>query len=220
MFTKWRLLLDLWKYEQGKPGNADMAVQVIYHFNGKSKQNQMRVWAATPTGKRYLAGERILDDIESFRERDPNTLGAKYLEFRDKYRFGEVRDELPSMQDKYPDELEAAYGLFMQDAHDFTHVITGYPPDTLGELMRIKVYKKYEGRGWAIVDYMGWLWYHTKLIKEVKKYKKLAREAEETSRFVKNYILEDWFKLLGTHINKVRQNLSTNSSILHNWERT
>ena len=54
---------------------------------------------------------------------------------------------------------------------------------------------------------MGWLWYHTKLIKEVKKYKKLAREAEETSRFVKNYILEDWFKLLGTHINKVRQNL-------------
>ena len=86
--------------------------------------------------------------------------------------------------------------------------------------MRIKVYKKYEGRGWAIGDYMGWLWYHTKLIKEVKKYKKLAREAEETSRFVKNYILEDWFKLLGTHINKVRQNLSTNSSILHNWERT
>ena len=31
--------------------------------------------------------------------------------------------------------------------------------------MRIKVYKKYEGRGWAIVDYMGWLWYNTKFIK-------------------------------------------------------
>ena len=49
---------------------------------------------------------------------------------------------------------------------------------------------------------------------------KKSKEAGKMRVEGKNYILEDWFKLLGTHINKVRQNLSTNSSILHNWERT
>ena len=81
MLRKLRLLWRQFNYVEGKPGNADQAAQTIWEFNGKSKDQQMRVWAATPTGKRYLAGERIIDNIESFRDRDPATLGAKYLEF-------------------------------------------------------------------------------------------------------------------------------------------
>ena len=220
MFTKWRLLLDLYKYEPNKPGNADVAAKVIYEFNGKSKHPQMYAWCETPTGIRYMAGERILDNIESFRDRDPDTLGAKYLKFRDKYKFGEVKDELTSLPNKYTNNIEEAYGLFIADVHDFTHVITAYPPDTLGELMRIKVYKQYEGRGWSVVDLIGWLLFHTRRRKEMREYKMLTQEANETARFAKNYIFADWFSLIGTHINKVRQNLNTNSSILHNWERT
>ena len=220
MLRKLRLLWRQFNYVEGKPGNADLAAQTIWEFNGKSKDQQMRVWAATPTGKRYLAGERIIDNIESFRDRDPATLGAKYLEFRDKYSFGKVYDEIPSIHGKYPSELHKAYGTFMADAHDFTHVITGYPPDTLGELMRIKVFKKYEGKGWEVIDKLGWLKFRFRPSQERIRYDELTVEANETARFAKNYILDDWFKLLGTHINKVRQNLNTNSSILHNWERT
>jgi len=219
MLRKLKLLWRQFNYVEGRPGNADLAAQTIWEFNGKSKDNQMRVWAATATGRRYLAGERIIDNIESFRDRDPNTLGAKYLEFIDKHNFGKVYDEIPSIHGKYPSEIHKAYGTFMADAHDFTHVITGYPPDTLGELMRIKVYKQYEGRGWGVLDSLGWLKTRFYPTQERTWYDKCAQEANETARFAKNYILEDWFKLLGTHINKVRQNLNTNSTIYHNWEK-
>ena len=219
MLRKLKLLWQQFNYVEGRPGNADLAAQTIWEFNGKSKDNQMRVWAATATGRRYLAGERIIDNIESFRDRDPNTLGAKYLEFIDKHNFGKVYDEIPSIHGKYPSEIHKAYGTFMADAHDFTHVITGYPPDTLGELMRIKVYKQYEGRGWGVLDSLGWLKTRFYPTQERTWYDKCAQEANETARFAKNYILEDWFKLLGTHINKVRQNLNTNSTIYHNWEK-
>ena len=220
MLRKLKLLWRQFNYVEGRPGNAALAAQTVYEFNGNSIDQQMRVWAATATGRRYLAGERILDNIESFRDRDPNTLGAKYLEFIDKYNFGEVNSDISIIHGRYKNEIEKAYGTFMADAHDFTHVITGYPPDTLGELMRIRVYKQYEGKGWNVLDRLGWLKTRFYPTQERTWYDKCAQEANETARFAKNYILEDWFKLLGTHINKVRQNLNTNSSILHNWERT
>ena len=220
MLRKLKLLWRQFNYVEGRPGNAALAAQTVYEFNGNSIDQQMRVWAATATGRRYLAGERILDNIESFRDRDPNTLGAKYLEFIDKYNFGEVNSDISIIHGRYKNEIEKAYGTFMADAHDFTHVITGYPPDTLGELMRIRVYKQYEGKGWNVLDRLGWLKTRFYPTQERTWYDKCAQEANETARFAKNYILDDWFKLLGTHINKVRQNLNTNSSILHNWERT
>ena len=219
MLRKLKLLWRQFNYVEGRPGNAALAAQTVYEFNGNSIDQQMQVWAATATGRRYLAGERILDNIESFRDRDPNTLGAKYLEFIDKYNFGEVNNDISIIHGRYKNEIEKAYGTFMADTHDFTHVITGYPPDTLGELMRIKVYKQYEGRGWGVLDKLGWLKTRFYPTQERTWYDKCAQEANETARFAKNYILDDWFKLLGTHINKVRQNLNTNSSIYHNWEK-
>ena len=219
MLRKLKLLWRQFNYVEGRPGNAALAAQTVYEFNGNSIDQQMRVWAATATGRRYLAGERILDNIESFRDRDPNTLGAKYLEFIDKYNFGEVNSDISIIHGRYKNEIEKAYGTFMADTHDFTHVITGYPPDTLGELMRIRVYKQYEGKGWNVLDRLGWLKTRFYPTQERTWYDKCAQEANETARFAKNYILEDWFKLLGTHIKKVRQNLNTNSTIYHNWEK-
>lgn len=219
MLRKLKLLWRQFNYVEGRPGNAALAAQTVYEFNGNSIDQQMRVWAATATGRRYLAGERILDNIESFRDRDPNTLGAKYLEFIDKYNFGEVNSDISIIHGRYKNEIEKAYGTFMADAHDFTHVITGYPPDTLGELMRIRVYKQYEGKGWNVLDRLGWLKTRFYPTQERTWYDKCAQEANETARFAKNYILEDWFKLLGTHIKKVRQNLNTNSTIYWNWEK-
>ena len=219
MLRKLKLLWRQFNYVEGRPGNAALAAQTVYEFNGNSIDQQMRVWAATATGRRYLAGERILDNIESFRDRDPNTLGAKYLEFIDKYNFGEVNSDISIIHGRYKNEIEKAYGTFMADAHDFTHVITGYPPDTLGELMRIRVYKQYEGKGWNVLDKLGWLKTRFYPTQERTWYDKCAQEANETARFAKNYILEDWFKLLGTHIKKVRQNLNTNSTIYWNWEK-
>ena len=219
MLRKLKLLWRQFNYVEGRPGNAALAAETVFEFNGNSIDQQMQVWAAGATGKRYLAGERIIDNIESFRDRDPDTLGAKYLEFIDKYNFGEVNDDISSIHGRYRSEIEKAYATFMADTHDFTHIITGYPPDTLGELMRIRVYKQYEGKGWNVLDRLGWLKTRFYPTQERTWYDKCAQEANETARFAKNYILEDWFKLLGTHINKVRQNLNTNSTIYWNWEK-
>ena len=189
--NKLRLLKELWFYEEGAKGNTDLAGQIVYEFAGKDREQIIKDWCKTPTGQRYLAGERIIDNIERFKDRDPNTLGAKYLQFLEKYEFTEVKDQLPTTQARYDNPEVTAYGAFVTDMHDFTHVITGYPPDTFGELMRIRVYRQYEGRGW---------------------------EARQTEKMAKNYIFEDMFSMLGWHINKVRKNLNTPASKFWNWE--
>ena len=51
---------------------------------------------------------------------------------------------------------------------------------------------------------MGYILYHTRNIKEVKRYRELVHEARQTRKFAKDYRFEDWFEMLGWYINKVR----------------
>tara|TARA_B100000073_G_C23707207_1_gene562760 strand:+ start:1101 stop:1790 length:690 start_codon:yes stop_codon:yes gene_type:complete len=216
--NKLRLLKELWFYEEGAKGNTDLAGQIVYEFAGKDREQIIKDWCKTPTGQRYLAGERIIDNIERFKDRDPNTLGAKYLQFLEKYEFTEVKDQLPTTQARYDNPEVTAYGAFVTDMHDFTHVITGYPPDTFGELMRIRVYRQYEGRGWAVLYWNGWLKAQFRKSSERKYFNLAVREARQTEKMAKNYIFEDMFSMLGWHINKVRKNLNTPASKFWNWE--
>jgi len=216
--NKLRLLKELWFYEEGAKGNTDLAGQIVYEFAGKDREQIIKDWCKTPTGQRYLAGERIIDNIERFKDRDPNTLGAKYLQFLEKYDFTEVKDQLPTTQARYDNPEVTAYGAFVTDMHDFTHVITGYPPDTFGELMRIRVYRQYEGRGWAVLYWNGWLKAQFRKSSERKYFNLAVREARQTEKMAKNYIFEDMFSMLGWHINKVRKNLNTPASKFWNWE--
>tara|TARA_B100000902_G_scaffold207319_1_gene197442 strand:- start:3200 stop:3889 length:690 start_codon:yes stop_codon:yes gene_type:complete len=223
--NKFRLLKKLCVYEEGAKGNTDLAGQIVFEFSEKEREQIIKDWAKTPTGLRYLAGERLTDNIERFKDRDPNTLGAKYLQFLEKYDFTEVNDQLATTQARYDEaaysdhqaELKA-YGTFVTDMHDFTHVITGYPPDTFGELMRIRVYRQYEGRGWAVLYWNGWIKAQFRKSQERKYFNAAVREARRTEKTAKNYIFEDMFSMLGWHINKVRKNLSTPASKLWNWE--
>jgi ubiquinone biosynthesis protein Coq4 len=211
------LVYRLFRYSPDGEDNANMIARVVTYFNGKSKFNQMCKWAETPVGKRYLAGERIIDNIEDFRERDNDTLGRKYLEFMDKFYFGKLADLIVLPDRVKADLLEEKYALFIMDTNDFLHVILGYPQTPFGELMRIKVFKKYEGRGWAVVDFVGRLWAMSKGLKEARRYHELAQEARWMRKFSINYVYEDWFEMLGWHINKVRKNLSTKSTPLYNY---
>jgi|TARA_R110000851_G_scaffold226461_2_gene379137 ubiquinone biosynthesis protein Coq4 len=221
MFRSISLLYELFKYNPKDKDNANLIAKVVVHFNGLSLEKQMYTWAKTPTGRRYLAGERINDNIEEFRKRDVNTLGRKYLEFMDRFYFDKLADMIDLKNHGITgSNIEQKYGLFIMDVHDFLHVITKYPPDPFGELMRIKVFKKYEGRGWAVVDFVGRLWAISRGPKEAWRYHQLAREARQMRKFSKNYMFEDWFEMLGWHVNKVRKNLSTKSTTLYDYENT
>lgn len=219
MFRSIQLISQLLKYKPNQPNNADLIAKGVLHFTGDSIDTQIELWSKTDTGQRYLAGERIIDNIESFRNRDENTLGHQYLLFMDKFYFDKLGEILDlNKNGKVGGDIKQKYGLFIMDCHDFLHVITGYPPTSLGELMRIKIYKQYEGRGWAMIDWLGKIWIYSKGIKEAKRYRELAREARITRKLAKTYILEDWFEMLGWHINKVRKNLSTKSTILYDYK--
>ena len=75
--NKLRLLKKLWFYEEGAEGNTDLAGQIVFEFASKKQDQIIKDWCKTPTGQRYLAGERLIDNIERFKDRDPNTLAAK-----------------------------------------------------------------------------------------------------------------------------------------------
>jgi len=219
MFRSIQLISQLIRYKPNQPDNADLIAKVVLHFTGNSIDHQIELWSKTDTGQRYLAGERIIDNIESFRNRDENTLGHQYLLFMDKFYFDKLGEILDlNKNGKVGNDIKQKYGLFIMDCHDFLHVITGYPPTPHGELMRIKIYKQYEGRGWGVVDTVGKLWAYSKGIKEAKRYRELAQEARQTRKLVTNYIFEDWFEMLGWHINKVRKNLSTKSTTLYDYK--
>ena len=81
MFRSLDLLWQLFRYNPGKPDNADLIAKVVIHFTGNSLDNQIELWSKTETGQRYLRGERIIDNIESFRGRDENTLGELFTFF-------------------------------------------------------------------------------------------------------------------------------------------
>jgi hypothetical protein len=57
----------------------------------------------------------------------------------------------------------------------------------------------------------------SKGLKEARRYHELAQEARWMRKFSINYVYEDWFEMLGWHINKVRKNLSTKSTTLYNY---
>ena len=96
MFRSIQLISQLIRYKPNQPDNADLIAKVVLHFTGNSIDHQIELWSKTDTGQRYLAGERIIDNIESFRNRDENTSRViKYLLFMDKFYLVISSGEMP-----------------------------------------------------------------------------------------------------------------------------
>ena len=206
------------------PGNYDteFIAEFIAHFNGTTLRNTMEAWALTSTGKRYLQGESILDDFQAYKKTDPNTLANVYVEFMEKYYFEKLSDVLDlenNVRFNERDDLGKAFGRFLIDVHDFTHVLTGYPPDPWGELLRIEYGKNWEGRGWRVLSRLSKLKFLTKGSKEWFSRRPAYIEANLMGKLAKNYIYEDWFSMLGQDINEVRKNLDTVPTTLYHWQR-
>ena len=205
------------------PGNYDTSfiAEFIGYFNGTSLQNTVARWAATSTGKRYLAGESIFDDFNKYQDADSNTFAKQYISFMEKYYFEKLRDALKieeNVKFQERDDLGKAFGRFMVDTHDFTHVLTGYPPDPFGELLRIEYGKDFEGNGWKVLSRVGKMRIFFNGIKEWYSCRPLYKEARQMGKMSKNYIFADWFNILGEDINKVRENLTTHPTTKYHWK--
>ena len=189
MFKDIRYLWNLIKI-QTKSGNYDtnFIVDFITHFNGDSLDQTIRVWAATKTGTRYMLGQSIFDYFSQYDDAKPNTFVGEYKIFMQKYKYGELQKFINLKRYNKKTDKHEAFGKFMLDVHDFTHVLTGYPPTPFGELARIEVYKQYEGRGWKILSRVGKARIFLNGLQEWKSRRPLYKEAEDIGKLAKNYI--------------------------------
>ena len=222
MFTSIRFILKLIKIQM-KSGNYDTAfiAEFISYFNGHTIDNTVAAWSKTSTGRRYLAGESIFDNISKYKDADSNTFIKEYFSFRDKYYFGKLSDHLEidkNVRFQERDDLGRAFGRFMVDCHDFTHVLTGYGTDPLGELLRIEYGKNFEGRGWRVLSRIGKIRIFLNGTKEWFSCLPLYKEARQMGKMSNNYIFADWFNILGQDINEVRENLNTLPTTKYHWQ--
>jgi ubiquinone biosynthesis protein COQ4 len=123
--------------------NPDDTAQVFAIFRamrGKSGIKAFRRFAASPTGAQVLREKRrlldTLTDRASLAALPPTSVGHSYFEFMDQEQL--TADGLVMASQSWEtDPVPPDYDLFrerMRDAHDLTHVLTGYGRDPLGEI--------------------------------------------------------------------------------------
>ena len=183
----------------GSVDDTPLVVEIISSFNGDSREKQMRIWANTEAGLRYIKGDRLVYD--DYKDKD-NTLGQALYELNDG-----IGDLVPRhIRSTTPRE---AWGLWNADTHDVSHVTTGYGTDGLGEILRAEHARAYEGQGWAVVRFVVklrfWTPYFFKNPKLFFKWRKQLKEARKLGKKATPYLYQDWFKFLDRDLDAVRQ---------------
>lgn len=125
---------------QANPEDTSQAFTIFRAMRGKSGLKTFRRFAASPTGARVIREKRRLLDSLSDRDRlaalPAESFGRRYFAFMEKEQLtaeGLVQASQVWENDPVPAEMEL-YRERMRDAHDLTHVLTGYGRDGLGEL--------------------------------------------------------------------------------------
>ena len=225
-----KIIIDLCKSgineNVGENDNMKTIVSTITFFTQQSHDKVINEWAKTETGQRYLAGERITDKLYKYKDSDPDCFGKVYLEFIKKYKFDQLNkyvnfEEMPeTAKAGSPGGPKEAFGKFVVDCHDFTHVLSGYAPSSFGEVLRIEYFTDYESRGWKVIRHLAKVKIFLRSPKEYFEKRKLFREARELGRAAENYTFWPWFDILGWHINKVRKNFNTHATTLYHYKDT
>ena len=145
--------------------NPDDTAQVFAIFRamrGKTGIKAFRRFAASSTGTQVLREKRrlldTLTDRASLAALPAASVGHSYFEFMDQEQL--TADGLVMASQSWEtDPVPPDYELFrerMRDAHDLTHVLTGYGRDPLGELCLLAfMYAHARNLGMALIAIMG-----------------------------------------------------------------
>ena len=122
------------------PDDTAQVFTIFRAMRGKSGLRAFRRFAASPTGVQVLREKRRLLDTLSDRARlkalPAGSFGRAYFDFMEQQQLsadGLVQASQSWETDPVPPELEL-FRERMRDAHDLTHVLTGYGRDPLGEV--------------------------------------------------------------------------------------
>lgn len=141
-------------------GDTKEVFAVFRALRGKSALRAFRRFAASPTGALVLSERRCLldrlSDHAALRALPPQSVGRAYLAFMEEEQLSAAGLVDASNWDQDP--VPADLGLYrerMRDAHDLTHVLTGYGRDPLGEVCLLSfMYAHTRNLGMALIVVM------------------------------------------------------------------
>jgi ubiquinone biosynthesis protein COQ4 len=132
-------------------------------LRGRSGIRAFAAFQSSETGRRVLAERRVLLDVLSDRAYlaglPPGSVGHAYLAFMDAEKLS-ADGLVMASQEWEKEKLPADVELFrnrMRDAHDLTHILTGYGRDPLGELCLLAFMNRHTGNlGQLLIVAMSW----------------------------------------------------------------
>jgi ubiquinone biosynthesis protein COQ4 len=145
------------------PGDTRQVFAIFRAMRGRSGLRTFRRFAASATGAAILRERRILlatlQNRAAMAGHPAGSFARAYMNFMDGQNLtaaGLVEASESWEQDVVPPEMNLMRER-MRDAHDLTHVLTGYGRDPLGEMCLLAfMYAHTRNLGMAMIVVMGW----------------------------------------------------------------
>lgn len=157
--TAWRAVRAL----QADPEDTSQIFVIFQALRGRSGIRNFRRFRASATGRRILAERRALletlSDQAALAALPQGSVGRAYLDFMTRENLS-AAGLVQASQDWDNAPVPPEVDLFrkrMRDAHDLTHVLTGYGRDRLGELCLLACMFRHSGNlGQLLIVAMSW----------------------------------------------------------------
>lgn len=148
---------------KANPGDTRQIFVILRAMRGRSGVKSFERFRASTAGKTVLAERRVLLDVLSELTALPRlpegSMGRAYFEFMEAEDLS-ANGLVQASQDWDADPVPPDMSLFrerMRDAHDLTHIMTGYGRDPLGELCLLAfMYQQSKNLGQALIVAMSW----------------------------------------------------------------
>ncbi len=191
---------------QANPEDTRQIFVIFRALRGKSGVRLFERFRASPTGRRILAQRRsllpLLCDRAYLSELPRGSVGRCYLDFMDAENLSAEGLVTASDGDELTPSPEVQ--LFrerMRDAHDLTHILTGYGRDALGELCLLAFMNRHSRNpGQLLIVAMSW----SRMPKEARRSVWEAYRQGGKARWLHD---QEYEALLGRPLDMVRQEL-------------
>jgi ubiquinone biosynthesis protein COQ4 len=197
------------------PGDTREVFTIFRAMRGRSGLKAFRRFAASPTGAQVLHERRsllrALQDRAALAALPPGTLGRDYLAFMEEQNLsaeGLVQASDSWEQDVVPPAMHF-YRERMRDAHDLTHILTGYGRDPLGEVCLLAFsYAHTRNLGMAMIVGMA-------MLKMPRTARKAVRQAWRHGRKAQWFPALDYEALLSRPLTEIRAELNIAPPLLY-----
>jgi len=148
---------------QANPEDTRQIFVIFRALRGRSGEKIFRRFAASPSGQTILREKRdllpVLENRTALAALPDGSVGRAYLDFMEQENLtadGLVMASQSWEQDTVPPDMDL-FRNRMRDAHDLTHILTGYGRDPLGELCLLAFMNRHsKNPGQLLIVAMSW----------------------------------------------------------------